>query len=224
LRFTGSVLSVVFVLCGIGAQAQEKTYYCEGKGTAKLDKRNQTTTLKAWMKSPNKFRIEETANGRTIVTICDGVHIWLLGKADKKGVHRLRTAQEVAAMTGKLRVIGDDVAGFRKQGGRLKGKVSIDGVLCDLYEMRKEGLIHQIWVIPGADRLTKRRLSTGKSEFSTGPGQPMQSHSLRREMTYNWKTNVAMPADLFRVPSGYKIQETQAAPPPVFAPQGGKRP
>lgn len=219
-----SVLSVLFVLCGIAAQAQSKTYYCEGKGSAELDKRKQTSTLKAWMKSPNKFRIEESANKRLVITICDGVHIWLLSPGSKNGVHRLRTPQEVATMSGKLRVIGDDVTGFRKSGAKLKGKQRVDGIECDLYEMRKEGLTHRIWVIPGPDRLTKRRMSFGKSEFSTGPGQPMQSHSLRREMTYNWKTNVPMPASLFKLPAGYKIEEAPAARPPAFAPPRGKRP
>ena len=223
LKLSKSVLSVLFVLYGVGAQAQGKAYYCEGKGAANLDNRKQTSSLKAWMKGPNKFRIEETVNQKSVITICDGVHIWLLGKADKKGVHRLRTPQEVAAMTGKLRVIGDDLDGFRKQGARFSGKETIEGILCDRYEMRKEGLVHRIWVIPGTDRLTKRRLSYGKSQFSTGPGQPMRSHTLRREITYNWKTNVAMPGSLFKVPSGYRVQETQAAPPPVFAPGKRKR-
>ena len=221
LKLAISVLLVLFA--GRTADCQAKTYYCEGNGSAQLDKRAQRSTLKAWMKNPSRFRIEETANGRKILTICDGAHIWLLSPNGKKGVHRLRTPQEITATAGQLRVVGDDVIGFRKQGAKLKGKQSVDGVLCDLYEMKKEGLTHRIWVIPGPDRLTKKRHSFGISDFSMGVSVPMQKHKLNRQMTYNWKTNVATPDSLFKVPAGYKIQETQAAPPPVFAPPAGRR-
>ena len=214
---------VLWALAASGACAQSRTYYCEGKGSAQLDKRKQTSTLKAWMRSPSKFRIEETANGRSIVTICDGVNIWLLSPKDKKGVHRVRTPREITATAGLLRVIGDDLAGFQKQGAKRVGRESVGGIACDRYQMQKDGLTHRIWVMPGPDRLTIKRHSFGVSAFSTGVGAPMEKHTISRQMSYSWKKNQPMPESLFKVPAGYKIQETQAAPPPVFDPRAGKR-
>ena len=220
-RTGGIILALALALCSGAARAQ-KDLYCEGKGSTTIGKDTQASTMKAWMKGSDKFRMEEAGKDRTIITIVNGKHIWVLSKKLKKGVHRERTPQEIQAAQGR-RALGNDILGFRKEGARPIRKEKVDGVTCDFYEIKRGNALHKIWVLPGPEQLTKKRQSFGTAMLPPKPGAPPQKYEVSRQISFDWKFDMPIPDSLFTPPAGYKIEDARAAP-PGSSPPTGKRP
>lgn len=202
---------LALVLSGQAAGAQ-KNLYCEGKGSTSIDNNAQSSTMKAWMKGFDKFRMVESGKDRTVITIVNGPDVWVLSAKLKKGVHRIRTPQEIKSTAGR-RALGNDILGFRKEGAKPIRTESVGGEVCDYYEIKKPDRTHKLWVLKGPDQLTKKRVSAATATFSARKGEPAKRHAISRQVEYNWKFDAPMPDSLFTAPSGYKVEESKAAPP-----------
>lgn len=191
-----------------GSAIAQKTYYCEMTQSAVMDGKPTGSSLaKVWMKSPTVFRMEKIAKGQKIIIIANGSNIWMVNMARKEALKSSQPPAVLAQLNRVGRVMGADLNGFVKSGAKKVGQENIDGIKCDLYR-RKEtnGGVLSLWVMPGADQLTRRQLVTGNIQAPLAPGKPATTHALRMMTDFNrWQIGKPMAASLFTAPQGVKI-------------------
>lgn len=209
-------------LLGSGASAApDKTYYGEVKTTQTLDGKPQTTLTKVWIKSATKFRLEQAAQGQTLAVINNDADTWQINTTQKKGIHAKQSPQSIAMMNRQGRLFGNDLDQFLKAGAKKNGQEAIDGMACDKYTQKApNGLLVTLWVLPGPEKLTRRKQMTGTVQAPAAPGAPPQSHAVNRVIDFHWQIGKPMDEALFRPPAGITITE---APTPTAPPApGGK--
>ena len=217
--------SGLFILAGVaaaasGALAPDRTFYCTGTTTTWTDNRNKSETEKIWLAPPNQFRFEQTAGDKSRVTILNGADFWMFSPSQKRGYHRRLSAEEIAPLVKSIRSGVDMLGEFRRIGAKKAGEQKIDGRICEAYKRAsKEGLTTTLYVLPGPDRLVRRREQNGILRAADTMGAPMRTHIVKSVTDYgNWQFGKPMPESLFRPPAGITIQEGVPARPPTMAP------
>jgi outer membrane lipoprotein-sorting protein len=194
-----------------------QTYSCVMHATTSMDNQKRTQTVRLWLKSTTKFRLEQTSGSQSMVTIANGMDAWIIRNGEKTAYHTRQKPDVIAKLQAKPRVAGDIVTDFITKGGKKTGKEKIDGVLCDVYKRTDaDKMRHTLWVLPGPDRLARRQVSEGVTVAAAKFGDPMQTHILRSQTDFSdWQLGKPMPESLFTLPAGMKIIEApvQQTPP-----------
>ena len=175
----------------------------------KTDNRKRIENSRIWMKSLDKYRIEQITGAQKIITIANGRDVWEIRTLDNTCLHSKETAEQVTKVGKQTAQTAEMAAAFRKEGGKPAGAAKIDGVRCAVFrKIDKTGLDHRIWVLP--DGRIRRMLSTGTQRGAIALGEPIETHTLESRVDFKWLPGNTIDEALFRPPAGMTVTDRPA--------------
>lgn len=191
------VIGTAVSATAVRAADPQKFQSASGRVTYKLSSRvmNGTNTM-MWTDFGKRFRQDTsakvTAQGRTMDmtswVISDGKNVYMHGPMQGQTVMKMKVDPKQIAARGGLNMMSAP-----KNLGKALGKATIAGKQCEIREMPK-GANGKIWIwqnLPLKMELTD----------ASGVGMTMEATKV--------ETPVNLPANLFQVPAGMKVQDFQ---------------
>jgi outer membrane lipoprotein-sorting protein len=178
------------------------------RATIQTDNQSRSENSHVWMKAPDKYRIEQSAGARKVITIANGADLWQVDTLKKSCEHR-KDADTVRKMSKQTLDGVNLLDAFKKRGGKRVRQAKIDGALCTLYQRKdKAGMTYMIWALPNGH--VRRIATSGTMTGASAMGEEVLTHQLESRADIKWLDGKTMDEALFQPPAGMQITEARS--------------
>jgi hypothetical protein len=192
------------------APVPTQNYYCEIEETSTSNGRQTVTQRKIWVKGQNRFRMEKSGTGYSLIHILKDADAWLLDSASRKGYHARKSSNryDLFAQAESWRrdlTLGPEE--WIRTGAKKIGQKILNGTVCDLYRRKeKDGTIYTVWIQRTPPRLPLRLEASGSLPM---PGKQHVTFTSRFQFK-GWQKRKTMEDALFLPPPAYQIKQAIA--------------